>query len=112
MEQLNRIEIRGIIGSVRVQNVGNTKVANISVATDYGYTTKDGSSIIETTWHYVTAWEGRDIQSLDQLQKGSFVHVLGQLRNRKYTAADGTERIVYDIVASKIEMIERQMKIE
>lgn len=107
MEQLNRIEIRGIIGTVRVQNVGNTKVANISVATDYGYTTKDGSAVIETTWHYVTAWEGRDIQNLDQLKKGSFIHVLGRLRNRKYTAADGTERIAYDIVASKVEVMER-----
>ena len=107
MEQLNRIEIRGIIGSVRVQNVGNTKVANISVATDYGYTTKDGSAVIETTWHYVTAWEGKDIQNLDQLKKGSFVHVLGRLRNRKYTTPDGMERIVYDIVAAKVEQIER-----
>ena len=107
MEQLNRIEIRGIIGSVRVQNVGDTKVANITVATDYGYTTKDGSAVIETTWHYVTAWEGRDIQKLDQLKKGSFVHVLGRLRNRKYTTSDGMERIVYDVVAAKVEQIER-----
>ena len=43
MEQLNKIEIRGIIGSVYVKDFGNTKVANISVATDYCYTTKDGS---------------------------------------------------------------------
>jgi len=106
MEQLNRIEIRGIIGSVFVKDFGNTKVANISVATDYGYITKDGSSVIETTWHYVTAWEGRDIQNLDQLKKGSFVHVLGRLRNRKYTTPDGIERIVYDIVACKVEMVE------
>ncbi len=110
MEQLNRIEILGIVGCVRVQNVGNTKVANISVATDYGYTTKDGNSVIETTWHYVTAWEGKDTQNLDQLQKGSFVHVIGRLRNRKYTTPDGIERIVYDIVASKVEIIERPMK--
>ena len=107
MEQLNRIEIRGIVGSVFVKSIGNAKVANISVATDYGYTTKDGSSVIETTWHYVTAWEGRDIQNLDQLKKGSFVHVLGRIRNRKYTAADGTERIAYDIMANKVQMIER-----
>lgn len=107
MEQLNRIEIRGIIGSVRLQNVGNNKVANISVATNYGYTSRDGSAVIETTWHYVTSWEGKDIQNLDQLKKGSFVHVIGRLRNRKYTTADGTERIVYEIVANKIELIER-----
>lgn len=107
MEQLNKIEIRGIIGSVYVKDFGNTKVANISVATDYCYTTKDGSAVIETTWHYVTAWEGRDIQNLNQLKKGSFLHVIGRLRNRKYTTADGTERIAYDIVANKVEQIER-----
>ena len=30
-----------------------------------------------------------------------------RLRNRKYTAPDGMERIVYDIVATKVEQIER-----
>ena len=108
MEQLNRIEIRGIVGSVRVQNVGDTKVANLSVATEYAFTTKDGGAVIETTWHYVTAWEGQDIQNLDQLEKGSGIHVIGRLRNRKYSTPDGIERIVYDIVASKVEMIERE----
>lgn len=103
MEQLNKIEIRGNIGSVYVKDFGNTKVANISVATDYCYTTKDGSTVIETTWHYVTAWEGKDIQNLYQLKKGSYIHVIGRLRNRKYTTADGIERIAYDIVANKIE---------
>lgn len=107
MEQLNKIEIRGTIGSVYVKDFGNTKVANISVATDFCYTTKDGSAVIETTWHYVTAWEGKDIQNLNQLKKGSYIHVIGRLRNRKYTTADGIERIVYDIVASKVDLIER-----
>ena len=107
MEQLNRIEIRGIVGSVRVQNVGNTKVANLSVATDYAFTTKDGGAVIETTWHYVTVWEGKDIQNLDLLKKGSGIHVIGRLRNRKYTTPDGIERIVYDIMASKLEVVER-----
>lgn len=107
MEQLNKIEIRGIVGSVYVKDFVNAKVANISVATNYGYTSRDGSAVIETTWHYVTAWEGKDIQNLDQLKKGSRIHVIGRLRNRKYVAADGTERIAYEIVASKVEMIER-----
>lgn len=107
MEQLNRIEIRGIVGSVRVQNVGNTKVANLSVATEYAFTTKDGGAVIETTWHYVTAWEGKDIQDLEQLKKGSGIHVIGRLHNRKYTTPDGIERITYDIVASKVEVVDR-----
>mgnify|MGYP003369508556 CR=1 FL=1 len=49
MEQLNKVEIRGIIGSVYVKDFGNTKVANFSVATQYGYKSKDGSAVIETT---------------------------------------------------------------
>lgn len=56
MEQLNRIEIRGIIGRVNVKDIGNTKFANISVATDYVYKSQDSGVIIETTWHNVVAW--------------------------------------------------------
>lgn len=92
---------------VYIKDFVNAKVASISVATNYGYTSKDGSAVIETTWHYVTAWEGKDIQNLDQLKKGSGIHIIGRLRNRKYVAADGTERIAYEIVADKVEIIER-----
>ena len=98
MEQLNKIEIRGIVGSVYVKDFVNAKVANISVATNHGYTSRDGSAVIETTWHYVTAWVGKDIQNLKQLKKGSGINVIGRLRNRKYVATDGTERIAYEFV--------------
>ena len=102
MEQLNKVELRGIIGSVRVQDVADTKVANFSVATDYVYKSKDGGIIIETTWHNVVAWEGDSMHGLDQLKKGSYVHIRGRLRNRRYTAADGAERTVCDIVAGSL----------
>ena len=69
---------KGSIESIYVKDFGNTKVANISVATDYCYTTRDGGSVIETTWHYVTAWEGKEVQNLEQLKKGSFVHVMAK----------------------------------
>lgn len=105
MESLNKIEIRGIIGRVNVKDIGDTKVANISVATDYAYKSHDGGVIIETTWHDVVAWEGKEIQNLDQLEKGSFVHICGRLRNRKYVAADGSERAVCDIVAGSLDVV-------
>lgn len=105
MEPLNKIEIRGIIGRVNVKDIGDTKVANFSVATDYVYKSQDSGVIIETTWHNVVAWEGKEIQNLDQLKKGSFIHVCGRLRNRKYVAADGSERAVCDIVARSLEVV-------
>ena len=105
MEQLNKIEIRGIIGSVYVKNFGNAKCANFSVATDYCYKSPDGCAVVETTWHRVVAWEGNLIKNLDQLQKGSGVHVIGRLRSQKYIAADGTEKVVFETIANKVELM-------
>lgn len=107
MEQLNKVEIRGIVGSVYVKDFGNTKVANFSVAPQYGYKSKDGSAVIETTWHHVVAWEGERIAPLDRLKKGALVHVRGRLRNRRYLASDGTERVVCDIVAGALEIMDK-----
>ena len=105
MEQLNKIEFRGIIGSVYVKNFGNAKAANFSVATDHCFKSQDGCAVIETTWHRVIAWEGNNIKNLDQLQKGSGVHVIGRIRTQKYISADGVERAGYEIIASKVEII-------
>jgi Single-stranded DNA-binding protein len=105
MEQLNKIEIQGIIGSVYVKNFGNAKCANFSVATDYCYKSQDGCAVVETTWHRVVAWEGNLIKNLDQLQKGSGVHVIGRLRSQKYIAADGTEKVVFETIANKVELM-------
>ena len=105
MEQLNKVEIRGIVGSVFVKDFGNTKIANFSVATEYAFKSRDGSAVIETTWHHVVAWEGERIAPLDRLEKGAAVHVRGRLRNRKYVASDGTERTVCDIIADTLELV-------
>lgn len=105
MEHLNKIEIRGIIGSVYVKDFGNAKSANFSVATNYCFKSQDGGAVVETTWHRVLAWEGKDIPNLDQMKKGSGVHVIGRIRTQRYTTADGTERIVYEIIASEVELM-------
>ena len=103
MEQLNKVEIRGIIGSVYVKEFGNAKVANFSVATESCYTSRDGSKVIEVTWHRVVAWEGGQIQDLSLLKKGSAVHVIGRLRMQKYMGSDGCERSTYEILANTVE---------
>ena len=106
MEQLNRIEIRGNVGAVRLQIVGNSRVAKISIATNYVYKGRDGDPVIETTWHYVSAWEGKNMPDLSTIHKGDKIYVVGRLRSQRYTAADGTERKAYDVLASKVQLIE------
>lgn len=111
MEQLNRIEIRGNVGNVNIINVGNTRVAHFSVATNFAYKDKNGEPVIETTWHNVTAWEGnKGIPSLEIIAKGFPLYVTGRLRIQKYIAGDGTDKTSYDIIANTIEQVNSNMQ--
>lgn len=106
MEQLNRIELRGIVGSVYIKEFGNAKVANFSVATDHCYKDREGTPVIDTTWFRIVSWESDTIKDLDLLQKGSAVHVIGRVRMQRYTAADGSERSFFEVIASEVELME------
>lgn len=108
MEQLNRIELRGTVGSIRIQEISGANVANFTVATNLAYRDKDGCAIIETTWHNVTAWESKDIQDLDRIEKGSKVHLVGRIRNQRFCGSDGVERTMYEVVARTVELIDDQ----
>ena len=105
MEQLNRVELRGTVGSVYVKDFGNTKVANFSVATNYCYRSSQGEPVIETTWHRIMAWDSTDNADAFRIGKGDRVHVIGRLRVQRYTGTDGVERSLVEIVASKVEGI-------
>ena len=105
MEHLNRIELRGILGVLRVMPVGTTRYATMSVATNYCYKDAEGCPVIETTWHLVTVWEGKGCPDLSSFQKGDRIHVIGRLRNRKYVDNAGIERTQIDIIANLLEKI-------
>ena len=105
MEQLNRIELKGNVGSVRITEAGSGKVARFSLATNYLYQAKDGSGTVETTWHNIVAWEGRGIPDLSVIEKGCPLYVCGRVRSTRYTASDGTEKTSFEVVASRISRI-------
>ena len=110
MEQLNRLEIRGNVGNVNILKVGETRVAHFSVATNFAYKGRNGEPVIETTWHNVTAWEGvNGISSLDAIQKGFPVYVVGRLRSQKYTSGDGIERTSLEVIANSVESIDENI---
>ena len=105
MDHINRIELQGRVGTVRTNIVGDNMVANFSLVTEYLYKTRDGGAVNETTWHQVTAWEGRDMPDLNMITKGAPIHVTGRLRTFKYTNAEGQERQLYEVVANRIRVI-------
>lgn len=106
MEQLNKVELRGVVGSVRIQTFAQSRMARIGLATNYAYKDREGGAVIDTSWHNVIAWEGRNIQELEKIGKGTKLHVFGRIRYQTYTGTDGVDRTSTDIVANRILFID------
>ena len=105
LQQLNRVQLRGVCGAVRRNQVGGKTMAQITLATNFIYRSKAGEVVIETTWTNITAFESDHLQDLDKLQKGSKVEVIGRLRNQRFTRADGTDAYSTDVLASELTII-------
>lgn len=111
MEFLNRVNLVGIIGQVRVSELGNTKYARVSLATNSAFK-KDGSLVIETTWHNLTIFQSEKTCDLSLLEKGKALQVVGRIRNQRYTGADGSEHYLCEIIVSECSLIEGQLAME
>lgn len=101
MEMLNRIELTGWVGNVRITEVGDTRTARISVATDYCYKDRDGHAVIETTWHQVIIWEKDALGSgnLEDIQRGCAINVKGRIRNQRWINVEGRESTSAEVIA-------------
>ena len=109
MEQhLNRIELKGRVGTIRTNEVNGTKVANFSVITEHMNKARDGQVISEATWFNVTLWDGKDTPDISRLTKGMPIHVIGRMRTSKYTSAEGVEKTFYEVMASKVRFLDAE----
>ncbi len=112
MEYINSIELQGRVGTIRTNVVGETKVANFSLATEYLYKTRDGAAISETTWHNVVAWANKQMPDLGTIEVGTPLHLTGRLRSNRYTAADGTEKMFHEVLAYKIRRLDEGIPVQ
>lgn len=107
MEDINRIELQGQVGrDARIVTVGDTTVARFNLATSEIYKDGNGVTNVETTWHSVTAWQGKNMPDFKSITKGCTVHVVGRLRQSRYTTVDGEDRIFYEVLAGIIDIVE------
>ena len=107
MEDINRIELQGQVGhDARIVKVGETTVARFSLVTTEIYKDRDGLTRAETTWHSDTAWQGKNMPDFKSITKGCTVQVVGRLRQSRYTAIDGEEKIFYEVLAGSIDIVE------
>ena len=94
MESVNRIEILGNVGNIRIQEAGESRAIHLSVVTNRVARNKNGENYVEATWHYVEAWENQaNIADFSTITKGCWVRVIGRITNNKYT---GSEAVALD----------------
>ena len=102
---INRVELQGRAGTVRISPCVGHVIANFSLVTDYLIQSAEGHRLVESTWHNIAAFEGGEVY-LEGLSRGVLVHLTGRLRTTKYTAADGTERMFTEVVADSLKVVE------
>jgi single-strand DNA-binding protein len=88
----------------------NRTVITFSLATNKRYKGKDGEMHeTPTQWHNVQAWGYlADVP----VEKGSLVHVVGEVQYREYTDKDGIKRWTTDVVATELHIIQRVKKVQ
>lgn len=102
---LNSIELKGIVGRSAVTGVGDTRVCRFSVLVEDAATDRSGNPLIECLWLNVTAWEGKDTGPVENIVKGANVHLKGRIRCCRYTAADGTDRTSWEVIAKEVRVL-------
>ncbi|HPN96547.1 MAG TPA: single-stranded DNA-binding protein [Candidatus Moranbacteria bacterium] len=91
---------------IRNTSSGQT-VASISMATNRFWKDKNGQRQEKTEFHNVILW-GRLAEIAGQyLTKGQEAFIEGRIENRKYTAKDGTERRVTEVIAENMQLGQR-----
>jgi single-strand DNA-binding protein len=105
MEDINRIELQGRVGTIRTNTVNGSMVANFSLATDLLYKNREGGGVSETTWHNVVAWSGKDMPDLSKITVGMPIYVTGRMRTSKFTGADGNDRYYYEVLANRVRFV-------
>ena len=77
-QNINRVELQGIVGTSKVTNIGDKKAVRFSLATNYVYKDKEGYPVIETTWHACSVWAERE-DDLMMYRKGTPLHIEGRI---------------------------------
>jgi len=79
-------------------------VASISLANNRFWKDKNGQRQEKTSFHNVVLW-GRLAEIAGQyLTKGQEAYIEGRLETRQYTAKDGTNRYVTEIIAENMQL--------
>ena len=106
---LNKVMVIGHLGQdPELRHLPNSgqPVASFSVATDEGFTDKDGQRQERTEWFHIVVFGKLGETCKEYLKKGRQVYVEGRLRTREYEARNnGGKRQRTEIIASRVQFL-------
>jgi single-strand DNA-binding protein len=93
-------EIIGNVGSVEIKAIkGGKKLAVLSVATSERWKRDSGDWAEKTYWHRVAVFPGPKVERIEsQVQKGTRVRLVGQVRPSSYDDAKGITRYTVEFM--------------
>ncbi|MDP1833751.1 MAG: single-stranded DNA-binding protein [Candidatus Moranbacteria bacterium] len=103
---LNKVMLVGrLTRDPEIRNTtGGQSVATLSLATNRFWKDKSGQKQDKTEFHNVVLW-GRLAEIAGQyLTKGQEAFIEGRIETRKYTAKDGSERRVTEVIAENMQL--------
>ena len=109
---LNKVQIIGNVGNIVIKDVKGVKVANLSVATnERAFKTKSGKEVPEhTEWHRIVLWRNLAEVAEKNIKVGTQIYVDGKINSSMYTDAQGVERMSYNIIAERFQILGKQEK--
>ena len=93
-------EIIGNVGSVEIKDIkGGKKLAVLSVATSERWKRDNGDWAEKTAWHRIAVFPGPKVERIEaQVQKGTRVRLVGDIRPTRYDDAKGVTRYTIEFV--------------
>lgn len=107
---LNKVMLIGRLGQdpeLRYAQNG-TPITSFSIATDEGYTDREGNKVERTEWHRIVVFQRAAENCANYLAKGSLVFVEGSLQTRKWQDQNGQDRYTTEIKAQRVQFLDRR----
>ena len=104
-EVVNKVVLRGRIGSVRELNTQLCKTKRFALSTQEVYKNLRGEVVAETQWHNVAAFDKEIEEGFEYIQTGIMIELEGRLKYVRYINADGIEKTLTEIKATKVKVL-------
>jgi single-strand DNA-binding protein len=110
-------ELIGNVGSVEIKAIkSGKKLAVLSVATSERWKRENGDWAEKTLWHRVAVFPGPKVERIEaQVQKGTRVRLVGDIRPSRYDDAKGVTRYTVEFVVGPfgdVEVLARAKSLE